>query len=113
MKLDFSEVRENSIVPEGEAELRIVGASEKRSQNGTNMLVLDMRDSEDGFVRDNVCLEGAGAFRARQLFQALGISEDDVVNMEAADFIGMSVCAEIIHEEYNGQERAKVKKYIG
>ena len=46
------------------------------------------------------------------LFKALGLNEKYVAGMEASDFIGMTVNAEIILEEYNGQERAKVKKYI-
>ena len=75
MKLDFSEVKENKNAAEGKQLLTIFGAKEKRSQNGTNMLVLDMKDDQEGFVRDNVCLEGAGAFRAKQLFKALEIGD--------------------------------------
>lgn len=112
MKLDFSEVKETKLVPEGEAELTIKKAEEKRSQNGTNMLVLDMEDAEGGYVRDNVCLEGAGAFRAQQLFNALGIDTDSVEQMQAADLVGMTVTANIEIENYNGEDRSKVKKYI-
>ena len=112
MKLDFSEVKDNKNAMEGEQVLTIFGAKEQKSANGTNMLVLDMKDADEGFVRDNVCLEGPGAFKAQMLFKALGLSTEDVEGMEASDFIGMTVNAEIILEEYNGQERAKVKKYI-
>ena len=112
MKLDFSEVKENKNAMEGEQELTIFGAKEKKSQNGTNMLVLDMKDAEEGFVRDNVCLEGPGAFKAQQLIDALGMDEDTFAGMEASDFIGMTVNAEIVLEDYEGQERAKVKKYL-
>lgn len=112
MKLDFSEVKENKNAMEGEQELTIFGAKEKRSQNGTNMLVLDMKDVEEGFVRDNVCLEGPGAFRANQLIAALGMDQETFSGMEAADLIGMTVNAVIELEEYEGQERAKVKKYL-
>lgn len=112
MKLDFSEVKETKLVPEGEAELTIKRAEEKCSQNGTNMLVLDMEDAEGGYVRDNVCLEGPGAFRAEQLFDALGIENEQAAEMQAADLIGMTVTAKIEIEEYNGEDRSKVKKYI-
>ena len=76
------------------------------------MLVVDMNDAEGGFVRDNICLEGPGAFRAQQFIKALGMSEDDFAAMEASDLIGMSVTGSIEHEEYNGEQRAKVKKYV-
>ena len=112
MKLDFSEVKENKNAAEGKQLLTIFGAKEKRSQNGTNMLVLDMKDDQEGFVRDNVCLEGAGAFRAKQLFKALDIDEDTAAQMEASDFIGMQVTAEVILEEYEGEDRARIKKYV-
>lgn len=112
MKLDFSEVKENKNAMEGEQELTIFGAKEAMSQNGNPMLVLDMKDVEDGFVRDNVCLTGAGAFKAQMLIKALGLDEESFKAMEAAELIGMTVTAEVITEEYNGQERAKIKKYI-
>lgn len=112
MKLDFSEVKQNKMVAEGTNDLTIFGAKEAKSQNGTNMLILDMKDVEEGFIRDNICLEGAGAFRAKQLIKALGLDEDTFAGMEAADLIGNTVTAEVIYEEYNGEQRAKVKKYI-
>ncbi len=112
MKLDFSEVKENKMLEEGVQDLIITGAKEARSTNGTNMLVLDMKDSEGGFVRDNICLEGAGAFKAQQLFRALGLSDEDASSMNASDFIGMNVTVEIVSETYKDEPRAKVKKYI-
>lgn len=113
MKLDFSELKESVMVEEGVNTFIIKGAKVAKSQNGTNMLVLDMTETEaGGFIRDNVCLEGPGAFRAQQLIKALGLSEDDFVAMEAADLIGMNVSAEVVHEEYEGTERARIKKYV-
>lgn len=112
MKLNFDDVKENKSVPEGEHELTIFGAKETKSQNGTNMLVLDMKDEEDGFLRDNVCLEGPGAFKAQQLFKALGIDKDTAAAMDATDLIGNTVSVEVVSEEYNGEQRAKVKKYL-
>ena len=112
MKLDFSEVSSAKLIPEGEQELTINGAKESKSQNGTAMLVLDMNDAEGGFTRDNVCLEGPGAFRAQQLVKALGLDEESFAGMEASDLVGSTVKAEIFYEDYNGEQRAKVKKYI-
>ena len=60
---------------EGRHTLTIVKAEEKKSKNGTNMLVLDMHDEEEGYVRDQVCLEGPGAFRAKQFFAAAGVEK--------------------------------------
>ena len=112
MRLDFSEVKESKNASEGVHTMTIFGAKEKKSTNGTQMLVLDMRDEDEGFCRDHVCLEGPAAFRAQQLFNALGIDSEQAETMEAADLVGMSVEAEIINEPYEGEDRAKVKKYI-
>lgn len=112
MKLDFSDVKETTIVPEGKTHLTISGAKEVTSKNGTHMLVLDMHDVDGNFVRDNVCLEGEGAFRAQQLLKSLKIDAEQAEGMEAADFIGMEVDAEIVHETYEDEDRSKVKKYI-
>lgn len=114
MKLDFSEVAEleNKQASVGEHEMTIRSASEKTSKNGTRMLVVDMNDEDGGFTRDQLCLEGPGAFRMKQFLEALGISEEDAANMEAADFAGLTVNAEIVIEQYEGRDYSKVKKYI-
>ena len=112
MRLDFSEIKESKSASEGTHTMTIFKAVEKKSQNGTQMLVLDMKDEDEGYCRDHVCLEGPAAFRAKQLFNALGIDEEQAEAMEAADFVGMSVEADIILEDYEGEDRAKVKKYI-
>ena len=71
-----------------------------------------MKNADGAFVRDYVVLSGAGAFRARQLFKALGIDEETAAQMEAADLIGRQVNVEIEMEEYNGEDRSRVKKYF-
>lgn len=114
MKLDFSEVTEleSKLIEEGEHELTIKAAKEKKSANGTMMLVLDMATEDEGFTRDNVCLEGPGAFKAKQLCKALDLDEDTFKSMDASDLVGMTLTADIIQEEFEGKTYSKVKKYI-
>lgn len=114
MKLDFSEVTEleSKLIEEGEHVLTIKAAKEQKSKNGTNMLVLDLVSEDDGFTRDNVCLEGPGAFRAKQLATALGMDEDTFAGMDASDLVGLTVTAKIEVEEYEGRDYSKVKKYL-
>ena len=114
MKLDFSEVSEleSKQATEGVHELTIKAAKEKTSQNGTPMLVVDFNDEEGGFTRDNLCLAGAGAFKMKNFLKALNISDEDAANMEASDFVGLTVTAEIVIEPYEDKEFSKVKKYI-
>lgn len=114
MKLDFSEVQEleNKQAATGTQTLVIKRAVEKKSSNGTNMLVLDCNDEEGGFVRDQVCTEGPGAFRMKNLIAALGLTADEIANMEACDFVGLTFVAEIVTEPYEGKDYSKIKKYI-
>ena len=113
MKLDFSETKDNKIAEESDkADLTITAAKEAKSQNGIAMLVLDMKDANDGFVRDNICLEGAGAFKAKNLIKALGMDEETFAGTEPADLVGTQVTAKIEVEDYEGEPRARVKKYI-
>ncbi len=115
MRLDFSEIREleNKQAEEGIQDLTVFGAKLTKSKNGNNMLVLDMKDANEGFVRDHLLLEGAGAFKMKQFMGALNLSEEDVEAMEPTDFIGMVVSAEVILEDYEGTDFSKIKKYIG
>lgn len=112
MRIDFSETKDTVGSTEGRHTLTIVKAEEKKSKNGTWMLVLDMHDEEEGYVRDQVCLEGPGAFRAKQFFAAAGVEKEVAETMEAADFIGYTLEADIVIEEYEDKEYSKVKKYI-
>ena len=114
MKLDFSEVTEleSKLIEAGEHELTIKAAKEKKSANGTMMLVLDMVDEDEGFTRDNVCLEGPGAFKAKQLCDALGLDSEQFAAMDASDLVGMTVMADVVVEEYEGKDYSKIKKYL-
>lgn len=111
MKLDFSELKENEIMKEGEHNLVIKSAKECVSSNGTNMLKVGFEDEEGAFVMDNICLEGPGAFKAKQFFKALGLDSDQVADMQPADLVGMEVTAVTSIEEYNGEDRARLVKY--
>ncbi len=113
MRLDFSEIKETKNCETGIQDLTIVSAEEKTSKNGVNMLVLVLKNEEDeSVVTDNICLEGKGAFKAQQLCKALGITTDDLSAMQAAELKGLVVNVEVIHEEYEGVDRAKIKKYF-
>ena len=114
MKLDFSEVTEleSKLIEEGEHVLTIKAAKEQKSKNGTNMLVVDLVSEDEGFTRDNICLEGPGAFKAKQFAEALGLDEEAFASMDASDLVGMTVTAKIEVEEYEGKDYSKVKKYV-
>lgn len=111
MKLDFSELKENVIMKEGEHDLVIKSAKECTSSNGTSMLKVGFEDEEGAFAMDNICLEGPGAFKAKQFFKALGLDDDQVADMEPSDLVGMQVSAVTSVEEYNGEDRARILKY--
>lgn len=111
MKLDFSDVKDN-LMTEGKHHLTITGAKEGLSTNGNNVIVVDFKDENEAFVRDTICLEGPGAFKCQNFIKALGMSEDDFGASEASDLVGMELDAEIQLEEYNGEQRSKVKKYL-
>jgi hypothetical protein len=112
MKLNFDDIKETLSIDEGTVEVTIVGAKERTSANGTNMLSIVVKDAEEKVCSDNICTEGPGAFKMKQFLKAVGVSEEDAAGMEAADFIGMTLTIEVVKEEYEGVERSKIKKYI-
>lgn len=112
MRLDFSEVKEAVPAEEGTRVFTIVAAEEKLSKNGTNMLKITLKDDAEGLVSDNVCLEGPGAFKAKQFAKALNLDEETFAAMEASELVGLPVTVEIVKEEYEGELRSKVKKYL-
>ena len=115
LNLDFSNVPSREPLEEGIYTLRIAKAEETLSSTGNPMLKIEYdvvgvegnRKVWDNYVLIDKCL-----FKLQELFKALGIPTDSIVEMDVAELVGSEVQAKIIQEEYNGDVMNRVKKIL-
>lgn len=115
LNLDFSNVPSREPLEEGVYTLRIAKAEETISSTGNPMLKIEYdvvgvegnRKVWDNYVLIDKCL-----FKLQELFKALDIPTDSIVEMDVVELIGSEVQAKIVQEEYNGDVVNRVKKIL-
>ena len=107
---------------EGNYLLAVIGAEEKTSGKGSEMIELklevigpDIPEGEGAVLFDYLVFTESSAWKIDRFRSASGetIVEDEDVEVEAEDLIGKSVEASLIIEEYKGKKKNKVADYLG
>lgn len=115
LNLDFSNVPSREPLEEGVYTLTIAGVEEKVSSTGNPMLAVEYDVvGVDGNRKlwDNYVLIDKALWKIQELFKALGIPTDSIVEMDPVELVGMQVQAKVIQEEYNGDIVNRVKKIL-
>lgn len=113
MNLDFSSVPSREPLEEGIYSLTIAKAEETTSSTGNPMLKIEFdvngvegnRKLWDNYVLIDKCM-----WKLKELFDALGIDTEGIVEMDVAELQGLQVNAKVIQETYNGDVVNRVKK---
>lgn len=115
LKLDFTGVESFSRCSEGIHRAKVAEIQEKTSQSGDDMLQVAMEvvaGADKGCrVFDNCVLTDKALWKFKQLLSALGVKCDGKVAVDLDGLIGKTCDIEVFHEEYNGQNRAKISNY--
>lgn len=115
LNLDFSNVPSREPLEEGVYTLTIAGVEEKVSSTGNPMLsvVYDVV-GVDGNRKlwDNYVLIDKALWKLQELFRAVGIPTDAIVEMDPAELIGMQVQAKVVQDTYNGDIVNRIKKIL-
>lgn len=114
MNLDFSNVPSREPLEEGTYQLRIAEAEEATSSTGNPMLKVtyDVVGMEGRKLWDNYVLIDKCLWKLQELFTALGIPTESIVELDPAELIGQEVLAKVVQEEYNGDTMNRVKKIL-
>jgi hypothetical protein len=124
LKLDFSSVPSREPLEPGWYLANISAAEEKVSSTGKPMLVLtySITATSDGEpvpgerrVFENLVLTQEALWKAKAVFQALGIDTSTIVDMDPDELIGSELMVRIAQDTYEGEIRnyAKGCKAIG
>mgnify|MGYP003661776172 CR=1 FL=1 len=100
------------MLAEGNYNAQIINAEPKTSKAGNEMIEVKMNIDHDG---ESTHVWDYAVFhidwKMDDIKSSIGLSSEDDVTVET--LMGKWIQVEIIHEEWNGKEKAKVKKWIG
>ena len=115
-KLDMSNVETYTRMSEGIHRVKVASCEDKTTQAGDDMIAIAFEcvkgDDKGSRVFDNFVLTDKALWKLKQLLVALGVKCDGKIVLDTDKLIGKQCDAEIFHEEYNGQLRARVNEYI-
>ena len=106
---------------EGNYLLVVIGAEEKTSQKGSEMIELklevvgpDIAEDEGAILYDYLVFSQNTAWKIDEFRAACGetIVEGAEIDIEADDLIGKTVEAHLVIEEFKGKKRNKVGNYL-
>lgn len=116
LKVDFTDVASYSKAEEGEhiAVLRELEETEAK-ESCNDMIVAKFEvikgESKGAIVYDHYVLVERALFRFKNFLEAVGMKADGKIQVDLDKLIGKKVIIDVKHEEYNGQERAKIDAY--
>ena len=115
-KLDLTNVESYTRMNEGRHRVKIVSCEDKTTQAGDDMIAIAFEsisgDDKGSRVYDNFVLTEKALWKLKQLLKALGVKCDGKIVLDTEKLVGKKCEAEIYHEEYNGQMRARVDEYL-
>lgn len=114
-KLDLTNVETFTKMSEGIHRVKVVSCEDKTTQAGDDMIAIAfeaVNGADKGSrVYDNFVLTDKALWKLKQLLKSLGVKCDGKIVLDTDKLIGKQCDAEIFHEEYNGQLRARVNEY--
>lgn len=102
------------LIPAGDHRVRIASATEKQSKTGNDMIELSLDISNYPghlfyylvFLQNNTTMTNTNL---KRLWDSFGI---EVGNMNTASWVGKVGAARVKHEDYNGDQTARVSYFI-
>lgn len=112
VKIDMTGVESFNKASEGQHVCRILSIEEKFSQGGNDMLQCCfevVKGADKGCrVYENYPLVETALWKLKGMLQAIGMKAEGKISLDLDKLIGKQLIVEVVYEEYNGQERARV-----
>lgn len=117
MNLDFSNVPSRELLPEGTYPASVAKVEQVLSKSkGNPMLKVEFNIEADGYtgrkVWANYVLTPAAMWKVQELFKALGLEADAILEIDTDDLVGMTCQLKIAQREYEGDIQNEVKKAL-
>lgn len=112
VKIDMTGVESFNKASEGQHVCRILSIEEKSSQGGNDMLQCCfevVKGADKGCrVYENYPLVETALWKLKGMLQAIGMKAEGKISLDLDKLIGKQLIVEVVYEEYNGQERARI-----
>ena len=115
MNLNFSNVPSREPLPEGVYAASVAKVEQVLSKtSGNPMLKVEFDIMAEGFekrkVWGNYVLTESAMWKVKELFEALGLEADSIVEMDTDDLVGLTCNLKIAQREYEGNIQNEIKK---
>ena len=115
LNLDFSNVQSRDPLPEGVYPASIAKVEQALSKSSGNpMLKVEFNIEADGYqgrkVWSNYVLTEAAMWKVQELFSALGLDTDAILEIDTDELVGMTCNLKIAQREYEGNIQNEIKK---
>jgi hypothetical protein len=112
LKVNMTGVESYVKCAEGEHIAVLKEIEEKESQNGSDMLAAVFEvikgSSTGARVFDNFVLTEKALWKLKGYLEAVGMKADGKIVIDLDKLVGKTCIINVLHEEYNGQTRAKI-----
>lgn len=117
LNLDFSNVPSRDPLPEGTYPASIAKVEQILSKSSGNpMLKIEFNIDDEQFqgrkVWGNYVLTENAMWKVQELFSALGLDTDAIVDMDTDELVGMTCNLKIAQREYEGNIQNEIKKAL-
>ncbi len=116
INVDFTNVQSQfEPIPPGTYEAEIVEASEKVSQNGSQMIELRLQVEHEGRQRKlffNLVFHENAMWKVKQIMKNLGFDVSGPLEINASDFVGLPCRVVVNNEQYEGETRSRVTNIL-
>jgi hypothetical protein len=104
---------ERKLLAEGDYDFRVEGAKERTSRNGTDMIEVKLIVT-DGRGNKTVVFDNLLSWNLPEFQAAIGdqVAYGQEIEVNAYDLVGATGRCHIIIDQYQGNERNKVGKYL-
>lgn len=115
LNLDFSNVQSREAMPEGVYDASVAKVEQVLSKSSGNpMLKVEFDIQTEGFtgrkIWGNYVLTEAAMWKVQELFSALGLDTDAILEIDTDDLIGLNCQLKIGQREYEGNIQNEIKK---
>lgn len=117
LKVDMTGVESYTRCPEGEQVVRVkkmeMGTVQGSGDDALKAVFEVIKGEGKGCqVFETFSLSEKALWKLKQFLTAIGVKADGKLSLDLDKLEGKSCIIDVIHEEYNGQKRAKISAYI-
>ena len=110
LNLDFSNVQSRDPLPEGTYPASVAKVEQVLSKSSGNPMLKVEFNYSGRKVWGNYVLTEAAMWKVQELFSALGLDTDAILDIDTDDMVGMTCNLKIAQREYEGNIQNEIKK---